>query len=152
MSTPSYVLRTGWYDLPVAHRVPLLQGVVMAPGNGYMILHAELRHKASPIIDSNRSGGPRGYDAGKKVKGRKRHIVVDTLGLPLVHPADIQDRDGARLVWPGLGRFPRLQSDGAWGIGRVQDGGRLDPGLVRRPAQQHTFQVCPGGISNLQRG
>ena len=35
------------------------------------------------------------------MKGRKRHIVVDTLGLPLavaVHPADIQDRDGARLV------------------------------------------------------
>jgi putative transposase len=39
-----------------------------------------------------------GYDAGKKVKGRKRHILVDTLGLLLnvvVLPADIQDRDGA---------------------------------------------------------
>src|SRR5208282_3725836 len=44
---------------------------------------------------------PSGYDAGKKVKGRKRHILVDTLGLLLnvvIHPADIQDRDGARLV------------------------------------------------------
>jgi putative transposase len=44
---------------------------------------------------------PQGYDAGKKVTGRKRHILVDTLGLLLsvaVHPADIQDRDGAALV------------------------------------------------------
>jgi transposase len=44
---------------------------------------------------------PQGYDAGKKVTGRKRHILVDTLGLLLsvaVHPADVQDRDGAALV------------------------------------------------------
>jgi putative transposase len=43
----------------------------------------------------------RGYDAGKKVKGRKRHILVDTTGLLLmvvVHAANIQDRDGAKLV------------------------------------------------------
>lgn len=41
---------------------------------------------------------PSGYDAGKKVRGRKRHILVDTLGLLLnvvVHLADVQDRDGA---------------------------------------------------------
>lgn len=44
---------------------------------------------------------PQGFDAGKKVTGRKRHILVDTLGLLLnvvVHSADIQDRDGARWV------------------------------------------------------
>jgi putative transposase len=44
---------------------------------------------------------PQGFDAGKKITGRKRHILVDALGLLLnvvVHPADIQDRDGARLV------------------------------------------------------
>ena len=44
------------------------------------------------------SGGVHGYDAGKKIKGRKRHIVTDTLGLligSLVHGAYIQDRDGA---------------------------------------------------------
>jgi len=45
--------------------------------------------------------GVRGYDAGKKVLGRKRHILVDTLGLVIlakVHPANIQDRDGAKLL------------------------------------------------------
>ncbi|WP_050755418.1 transposase [Rickettsia endosymbiont of Ixodes scapularis] len=45
--------------------------------------------------------GARGYDAGKKIKGRKRHIVTDTLGLVLsceVHSAGIQDRDGAKDV------------------------------------------------------
>jgi putative transposase len=47
----------------------------------------------------------RGFDAGKKVLGRKRHLLVDTLGLILhvvVHSAAIQDRDGARLVLPVL--------------------------------------------------
>jgi transposase len=44
---------------------------------------------------------PQGYDAGKKVTGRKRHIMVDTLGLMLgivVHPANVQDRDGAEAL------------------------------------------------------
>lgn len=47
------------------------------------------------------AGGPRGYDAGKKIEGRQRHIVTDTLGNVLegvVHGADVQDRGGA----PGL--------------------------------------------------
>jgi putative transposase len=53
-------------------------------------------------------GGIRGYDGGKKVTGRKRHIVVDTLGLLLcvvVHVASMQDRDGARLVLEKLKDF-----------------------------------------------
>ncbi len=44
------------------------------------------------------SGGPRGYAAEKMIKGRKRHILTDTIGLPvgmIVHPANVQDRDGA---------------------------------------------------------
>src|SRR5258706_14988662 len=56
---------------------------------------------------------PHGYDAGKKIKGKKRHILVDTLGLLLhaiVHPADIQDRDGGVLVMSTLfGMFPFLK-------------------------------------------
>ena len=55
----------------------------------------------SQSVKTTETPGPRGYDAGKKVKGRKRHLLVDTLGLILavvVHPANIQDRDGAKLV------------------------------------------------------
>ena len=49
----------------------------------------------SQSVKTTEAGGPSGYDAGKKVKGRKRHIAVDTLGLPIkcqVTPADVQDR------------------------------------------------------------
>ena len=59
------------------------------------------------------SGGPRGYDAGKKINGRKRHVLVDTLGLLLrgiVHPAGVQDRDGlAPLLTRIRRRFPWLR-------------------------------------------
>jgi putative transposase len=59
-------------------------------------------------------GGPRGYDSGKQVKGRKRHLLVDTEGLVLravVHPANIMDRDGVKLVLHESIRtdFPRLR-------------------------------------------
>ena len=65
-------------------------------------------------------GGPRGKDAHKLVNGRKRHLIVDTLGLILavvVHSAGIQDRDGAKLVLAKIrGRFPRLKKILADGI------------------------------------
>jgi len=52
----------------------------------------------SQSVKTTEAGGPRGYDAGKKVMGRKRHAMVDTDGRALellVHPGDIRDRDGA---------------------------------------------------------
>ncbi len=67
----------------------------------------------SQSMKTTESGGVCGYDAGKRVKGRTRHIVTDTLGLMLfavIHGADIQDRDGAPDV-PGAirYRFPWLR-------------------------------------------
>ena len=66
--------------------------------------------------------GPQGFDAGKKIAGRKRHILVDTLGLLLsvaVYPANIQDRDGVALVLDRRTRrlFPfieRINGDGGY--------------------------------------
>ena len=59
----------------------------------------------SQSVKTTESGGPSGYDAGKKIKGRKRHICVDVEGLPIesvVHVASIQDRDGALPVILGM--------------------------------------------------
>jgi putative transposase len=73
---------------------------------------------SAAIIDSQsakgtRTSGTKGYDAGKKVKGTKRHLLVDTIGLLLcvvVHAAHIQDRDGAKLVLSKAhGQFPTLR-------------------------------------------
>jgi putative transposase len=52
----------------------------------------------SQSVKTSEGGGISGYDAGKKIKGRKRHIITDTLGFlifVLIHGADIQDRDAA---------------------------------------------------------
>jgi putative transposase len=87
------------------------------------------------------------------VNGRKRQIVVDTLGLLLsvgVHPAQVQDRDGAKLVLARLrGRFPRLRriwADGSY-AGHLVDWVQATLGcvleIVPRPAAQHTFVVLP---------
>ena len=70
---------------------------------------------------------PPGYDAGKKIKGKKRHILVDTQGLlmhAIVHAADIQDRDGGALLMATLfGAFPfllRLYADGGYQGAEIQ--------------------------------
>lgn len=60
-----------------------------------------LDSQSSKTTDCAKGNSLRGYDAGKKIKGRKRHILVDTLGLlvtVIVHSAGIQDRDGGRYV------------------------------------------------------
>ena len=70
--------------------------------------------------------GERGFDAGKKICGRKRHLLVDTLGLILgcvVHQAGLQDRDGAKLLEPFLLQYGWLKAvfvDGGY-AGRFLD-------------------------------
>ncbi|MGB9315069.1 MAG: IS5 family transposase [Pseudolabrys sp.] len=105
--------------------------------------------KGGPCID------PHGYDAGKKIKGKKRHILVDTVGLLLhaiVHPADIQDRDGGVLVMATLfGMFPFLKTlfadSGYQGpkfakaLAKVLP--HLDIEIVKRSDQVSGFVVLP---------
>src|SRR5262245_7286357 len=98
---------------------------------------------------------PSGYDAGKKVKGKKRHILVDTLGLLLhaiVHPADVQDRDGGVLLLSTLfGMYPfllKLFADGGY-QGPQFSGGvaeclpQLAVEIVKRSDQAEGFEVLP---------
>jgi transposase len=108
------------------------------------------RHAAptAAVIDSqsvktSAQGGPKGFDAGKKVKGRKRHLVVDVLGLALavlVHPANVQDRDGAApVVELALAKHPTLKKlfvDAAYGgecAESLRTKYKLDVEVVRRP-------------------
>ena len=82
----------------------------------------------SQSVKTTESGGPRGYDAGKKIKGRKRHIVTDTQGNMLagiVHDASIQDRDGApSLIASARESFPTLVhlfADGGYAGEKLQN-------------------------------
>jgi putative transposase len=107
----------------------------------------------SQSVKTTEVPGIRGYDAGKKIKGRKRHILVDTMGLLLmvvVHAASIQDRDGAKLVLAKIkGRFPRLQliwADGGYAgklIDWVKTVCHLVLDIVKRPKEVSGFQVLP---------
>lgn len=69
----------------------------------------------SQTVKTSGQGGPAGYDGAKKIKGRKRHVLVDTLGLLLavsVHAANVADRDGACEVVNGsvLREYPKLET------------------------------------------
>ncbi len=115
--------------------------------------------QASPsiaIVDSQsakttEAGGPRGFDAGKKVEGRKRHVLVDADGRPLVmqvHSADIQDRDGARpLLRASRRAFPfveRVFADSAYAGERVANIlTHVAVEIVRKLNDQAGFTVLP---------
>jgi transposase len=118
--------------------------------------------EASPtagVIDSQstkttEAGGPRGYDAGKKINGRKRHIVTDTLGHLVglqVHPADIQDRDGAAKVLATIRRlYPWLRhifADGGYAGDKLRSElanlGRWTVEIIKRSDTAKGFDVLP---------
>src|SRR5579862_9496521 len=87
----------------------------------------------SQSVKTTEAGGPRGYDAGKKINGRKRHSMVDTDGRALVlqaHPASIQDRDGAvPLLKSSRAAFPfveRTFADSAYAAERVASATRIE--------------------------
>jgi putative transposase len=95
-----------WGTINAALRERVREGLRRAPQPSASIIDSQ-------SVRTTEMGGPRGYDGGKKVNGRKRHLVVDTQGLLLeakVLPADLHDRPAAELVLAGLRRrFPTVR-------------------------------------------
>src|SRR5262249_20355690 len=119
-----------------AHPPHALRGGAGAGGKGSKAGGGDHRHADRQGCSKRGSWlDPSGYDAGKKIKGRKRHILVDTLGLWLnvvVHPADVQDRDGAfHLLRRARRLFPfnqRIFADGGYSPLVTQPGARPPSG------------------------
>jgi putative transposase len=111
----------------------------------------------SQSVQTTEQGGIRGYDAGKNVSGRKRHVLVDTLGLVLlvvITAANAQDRAAARILLSMLAtRFRRLRviwADGAYAgsglqhwVRRLRPWGKVRLEIVRKPKGQRGFAVLP---------
>jgi transposase len=108
----------------------------------------------SQSVKTTEAGGERGYDAGKKVKGRKRHLAVDTLGLPIkcqITPADVQDRDALPALLAAVSRkspWVKLAFvDGAYAGDETAraafEASRIRISVVRRSDRATGFIVLP---------
>ena len=104
----------------------------------------------SQSVKTTEAGGPRGYDAGKKIKGRKRHAMVDTDGQALtlqIHSASVQDRDGAvPLLKASRRSFPFVElafADTPYAAKRVRDATCIAIQIVRKIPGQVGFEVHP---------
>jgi len=110
----------------------------------------------SQSVKTPDQAGERGYDAGKKISGRKRHVAVDCLGLILammITPAAVQDRDAARpLIKALVSRYGRLQilwADGGYlgalvnWVKQLRPFGKLRLEIVRRCDNVKGFKVLP---------
>lgn len=113
------------------------------------------------IMDSQSAKAPEGgeaigYDAGKHVKGRKRHILVDTLGLiqkVMVMSASIQDREGAKVLLEDLKhsfcRLRKIWADGGYSgdleqwVKDIRSRQRLSLDIVKRDPNSVGFHVLP---------
>ena len=112
----------------------------------------------SQTVRTSEQGGTRGYDGAKKVCGRKRHLLVDTLGLVVlvvITAANVQDREGAHTLLGTLAtRFRRLRviwADGAYAgdlqqwVRGLRKWGKVRLEIVRKPKGQRGFAVVPCG-------
>ena len=108
----------------------------------------------SQSVKTTESGGPRGYDAGKKINGRKRHIVTDTAGHLvglIVHIASTQDRDGAVAVLASIRRLnPWLRhvfADAGYAGDKLRNAlaalGRWTLQIIKRSDTAQGFEVLP---------
>lgn len=108
----------------------------------------------SQSVKTTEAGGPRGFDAAKQIKGRKRHILTDTTGLliaAVVHAADIQDRDGAPPLLAAIRyAFPWLRhifADGAYAGAKLEKAlarlGTWRLEIIRRVDAAKGFKVLP---------
>ena len=107
----------------------------------------------SQSVKSSGNGGPGGFDGGKKVNGRKRHILVDVLGLVLavlITPANVQDRDGAipvlMVAHAMYGTLKHVWADCAYngeGIAKVEESTGLKVEVVKHEEGHRGFAVLP---------
>jgi transposase len=149
-----YAFFARWRDAGmVAELHDRLRGAVRTAEGRDQEASAAVVDSQSVKADATVGFASRGYDAGKKINGRKRHLLTDTLGLlldVLVTPASTTDRDAARVLLPAaskrLPRLSRIWADGGY-RGHLQDWAAQHLGLVldvvRRSDHISGFEVLP---------